>query len=254
MTLIPRGRSLVLDRPIDPKTETRSKKQVDPRTYEAKTASAVEDSCITVVENPSIDGYTGLLLARHFTERKTGERQLTDVQYLRVYGDVVRELVPYEMLQIQKGYHEGDFEFVPLFDGGVMRSPTKMPYIHCWITPREHGEFYDKIKPFVDAQKYLNSLHRLFEESLDDVTEVERKDQEARLVRKKDEPRKILDYLAEHVPVDKGEYNMHRGYIDPRTLSVAIPMYRLLESKVPEFFLDGNTLVVPRNYGNLNLM
>ena len=147
MILFSKGRSAVLEKPLDsPQTKTETERSIDPRTQMAPTANALEDSSITVVENPIVNGHTGLVLAQHFEGKTDGERHLVDVHHLRIDQIYRVEVQRYDRLVIRKGFDNFSYEFI-VVGGNLIPSPSTICYKGCFLDPKQYemfrGEFED---------------------------------------------------------------------------------------------------------------
>ena len=144
MTLFPKGPT-VLDRPKNPKTETQSKREIDPEEQMAGVASAIQDSFLVVIENPIVNGYTGLVLAQHFQEKRDGERYLNAIHYIRIdQANTVKEMQRYDRLIIKKGFDNIPYEFI-VVGNTLLPTPSSVPYKGCFLDPAQYEMFHNQL-------------------------------------------------------------------------------------------------------------
>ena len=84
--------SALLERKEAPNAEVETEPELEIVVQKVAVSGGLEDSSLTVVENPSVEGYLGILLSRHY-EEKYGHERLGDVIHVRIdIGGVVKEL------------------------------------------------------------------------------------------------------------------------------------------------------------------
>lgn len=165
MTQLQRGSASVLDREEYPATIS-TDPELQPVTREVRIGSGTQDSSITVIENPLLEGYTGLLLSRYFFSRFQW-RDLIDVQHIRA-GDKnnLRELQHYNRVRIDKGFDRVLYNFVTTDTGLVLPAPNVLPYEVGFITPSEYDSFHDELRGGKNVKDVLESMYRLLAQKI----------------------------------------------------------------------------------------
>ena len=131
----------------EPPASTSTELQLEPVAKEIRIGSGIKDGSITVIENPSLDGYVGLLLSKHFYEARFQWRDLIDVLYIRVDDKKrLRESREYGRVSIDKGFDNIPYNFVATDSGVILPAKSTLPYEICFISPDEYDHFHDELQ------------------------------------------------------------------------------------------------------------
>ncbi len=147
---------------------------LEPVARETRTGSGTQDDSITVIENASLEGYIGLLLAKHFTQ-KYQKKELIDVLYIRADGKSnIKDLTHYGMVSMEREFSEKSetpYNFVRTNSGMALPAFNFLPYEICFITPDEYDRFHILLNGFHEkltdgkfrtAENLYNSLDFIY--------------------------------------------------------------------------------------------
>ena len=140
--------------------ESLEEPQSEPVSREIRIAGSQEDSSIAIIENPSLEGYIGILLSREFYQRFHW-RELIDVQHARVDGKyAVKELNRYDRVRIDKRFDPILCNFVAA-DRKVLPAPRRLPYEICFISNSEYYRFKIMLQNN-NIKEVVDSIYELF--------------------------------------------------------------------------------------------
>ena len=165
MTELQRGSVSVLDKEESPSTISTDPK-LQPVTREIRIGSGTQDSSITVIENPLLEGYTGLLLSRYFSSRFQW-RDLIEVQHVRADAENnLRELQHYNRVRIDKGFAHVFYNFAATDTGLFLPAPNVLPYETAFITPSEYDNFLYELHRDINVEDVLESMYKLLAQKI----------------------------------------------------------------------------------------
>lgn len=160
MTELQRGHVAILDREESSPTQS-TEPELEPVAREIGIGSGTEDSSITVIENPLLVGYTGLILARRFHQRFQW-RDLIDVQHVRADDkNNVNESKHYLRVRIDKGFGHVLYNFVATDTGLILPAPNILPYEICFIPPSDYEHFHDGLRRGRNEKDVVEAMYRL---------------------------------------------------------------------------------------------
>ena len=137
--------------------------ELEPAAGGARVGGAIQDSLITVIENPSLDLYIGILLAEHFRQDNLLTR-LTNVEHIRFrYDPEVFRLQHYKAVSVEKGFSQNmAYHFVRTDFGNVLPAGSTPPYRICPITAAQYDEFHRSLKSGKDIKTVLSAMYGVF--------------------------------------------------------------------------------------------
>lgn len=157
-----RGSAAVLDRDEqNPLNQTKPVLETTAR--EAAVGGAMQDSSLTVIENPSLDLYIGILLAEHLRQDRLRTR-LMNVEHIRFrYEPEVPRLRHHETVTLEKGLYSSNtyFHFVRTGEGLILPAASVIAYQICPITPAQYNGFCRSLKNLKDMKEVLLDMYRL---------------------------------------------------------------------------------------------
>ena len=123
---------------------------LEPVTRRLTVAGGVQDGCISVIENPSLDGYIGLILARHYSEARRMPVRFTDVLHIRFNSELNSAGVDHfnEVISDMERATM-DYYFVTADSGRSLPAQSIMQYKVCFIRP----EVYDTLSNVFNAAR-----------------------------------------------------------------------------------------------------
>ena len=163
------GTATVLERVGTPSTKVKPTLEQLARVHQI--AGGLQDSCITVIENPSLNGYLGLLLALHFSHNPY-ITEFKAVLYVRANEECeIDELTNHGVVAIKQGFDRGiPYNFIEAQGGLVLPAPNIRAYEVAFISPGQHHDFSSELQEKATAGQALRAIYKLLADKVSDFS------------------------------------------------------------------------------------